>query len=81
MQSGSAVNRINTLVKQVSSKLNIETIIKENKYRLAKMHNSHGYSEHSILGQKYQKAKASLFGNKAKIFGCLDDDYNSSDAI
>ena len=62
-------------------KINYESALRENRFHLAKTHNINGYSQNSIPDYKFQKAKFELFGNKATIYGCLDDDYNSSDTI
>lgn len=40
-----------------------------------------GYSSHFLPGKKYKKAKIEFMGNRATLFGCIDDDYNSCDVI
>jgi hypothetical protein len=77
-----SIKLINKLVKEeTKAKMNLDSILRLNRFDIAKKHNGKGFSEHSLSNFKYTKDKVGLFGNKAKIYGCVDDDYNSADSI
>jgi hypothetical protein len=63
------------------SKEMIDRVLKENRFKFAKSHNKKGYSYHALPDKVYTKGKHYLFGNSAKIYGCVQDDYNSCDTI
>lgn len=56
-------------------------MMRASRFQQAKWHNMSGYSSHFLPGQKYSKANIEFMGNRATLFGCLDDDYNSCDVI
>ena len=39
------------------------------------------YSSHFLLNKKYKKDNIFLMGNYGRIFGFVDDDYNSNDYL
>ena len=55
--------------------------MRSERFLRAKKHNINGFSYHCIPNKTYSKAKMYRFGNQGSIFGCIDDDYNSCDAI
>jgi len=76
------MNEINKLTKMSKrSEIGIDSLLRNNRFKLAKSHNKNGYSQHSMPDKKYKKAKCEAFGNRGAIFGVLDDDYNSCDTI
>ena len=75
----SSVDQLQTAFKGKQSKF--EMILREARFLHSKRHNTKGYSAQAIPNRKYQKQKMQLLGNKGAIYGCLDDDYNSCDAI
>jgi hypothetical protein len=59
----------------------ITKVFQQTRFHQAKKHNIGGFSYHALPNMKYEKSKIYLFGNKADINGCVDDDYNSCDVI
>ena len=77
------IKLINQMIKKESKghSLNYESIVRMYRFEQARAHNGMRFSEHSLFDYKYKKDKVHMFGNTGRLYGCIDDDYNSADAI